>query len=111
MKQAVFSNGNGRINRDVLIRIDDRTIYFYFNEDYQRHENWLQNEIEYRELNGVDKLSDEEKYNTEFYWIDKKDWHKSKTENLERGDNWHNHMEEKNWFTAEMERFLDLNTY
>ena len=40
----------------------------------------------------------------------KNEWIKDRTERLDRGDNWHTHMKEKNWFTKEMEDFINSKT-
>ena len=45
----------------------------------------------------------------EFYDIPKCDWISDRTERLDREDNWHFHMKEKNWFTDEMKKFIDAN--
>ncbi len=110
MKQKVFENGNPRDGREILIKIIDDTIYFFYNENYRLHENWVHEETERRNQCVEEELTEEEKHYPEFYWIDKEDWHKSKTQNLDRGDNWHVHMKEKNWFTPLMEKFMDDNS-
>ncbi len=46
----------------------------------------------------------------EFYWIDKERWISDRTERLDRGDNFHNHMRHKNWFMEEMAEFINKNT-
>lgn len=109
--QKLFANGNRNDKRDILIKIEDGTIWFYFHEQYKRELNYILREEERRQENGEPELSEEEKHINEFYWVDAQDWHKSKTEYLDRSDNWHNHMNEKNWFSSEMETFLDLNTH
>jgi hypothetical protein len=45
----------------------------------------------------------------EFYDIPKRDWISDRKERLDREDNWHYHMKEKNWFTKEMEKYIDEN--
>ena len=113
MIQGIFENGNSHRGdtRQIMIRIEDGVISFYFYEQYLKQQNWIDGEAQRRFECGEEELTEEEKGNHEFYWIDASDWHKSKTENLDRGDNWHTHMNEKAWFTEEMEKFLDLNTF
>jgi len=109
--QKIFKNGSKGDNRRILIDIKDGTIWFYFYDQYVRELNYIKEEEQRRQECGEPELTQEEKCVHEFYWIDAHDWNKSKTENLDRGDNWHNHMTEKAWFTEEMENFLDLNAY
>lgn len=45
----------------------------------------------------------------EFYSIPVDEWISDRTERLDRGDNWHTHMDEKSWFTLEMKTFIDKN--
>ena len=111
MKQSVFNNGSKHDTRDIMIRIDDTHIEFFFYEQYLRQKQWIEDETERRFQEGQDELLEDEAGNHGFYWIGTDDWHKSKKENLDRPDNWHNHMKEKNWFTKEMKSFLDLNTF
>ena len=108
--QKVFANGSKHDSRDILIEIKDGYIEFFFNEYYLRQQQWIKEETERRFEEGQDELGEDEKGNHSFYWIGADEWHKSKTENLDRGDNWHTHMKEKNWFTPQMEKFMDDNT-
>lgn len=109
MKQKVFNNGNGS-DRDIMIRIEDAFIAFYFYEQYLRQEAWIDEETENRLQNGMEELTEDEKGNHEFYWIPKDDWKRDKTQRQDRPDNWHNHMNHKNWFTQEMADFINKNT-
>lgn len=110
MTQQIFSNGSKIDTRDIMIRIKGNFIAFYFYEQYLRQQAWVDEETEYRLQNGMEELTDYEKGNHEFYWIPKDDWKRDKTERLDRGDNWHNHMSHKNWFTKEMKDFIDSKT-
>ena len=111
--EKVFKNGNSARgdNRDILIKIKDGYIEFFFNDQYLRQAKWVEEETERRKEVNEPELTEDEAGNHNFYWFDAADWHKSKSENLDRGDNWHKHMERKSWFTNEMETFLDLNTH
>jgi len=109
--QKIFDNGSKGDNRQIMINIKDGTIWFYFYEQYREQLHFIQEEIQRRQECGEPELTKEEKVVAEFYWIDANDWNKSKTEYLDREDNWHTHMNNKNWFTKEMEKFLDLNAY
>ena len=106
MKQS-FSNGNKNDNRDIDIEIQNGAISFYFTKQYNRQKQWVEDEIENR---GYDDLGEDEKANNPFYSILSRHWVEDKTNRLDRGDNFHNHMREKNWFTKDMEDFLNENT-
>lgn len=112
MKEGIFTNGNsGRGDtRDIMIIIEDEFISFYFHEQYLRQKAWINEEIERREEVNEEPLNQDELANHEFYWIPKEDWIRDKTQRLDRGDNWANHMSHKNWFTKEMKKFIDDNT-
>jgi len=45
--------------------------------------------------------------NRKFYSIPIKDWVYDKTNRLDRDDNWHKHMMEKNWFSEKMADFIN----
>lgn len=95
MIQQTFENGNFN-NRNVIIRIDDDYIYFYFEKDYFRHIEWLENADE-------DEFSEEEREPTEFYGFDRERWKVAK-------EDFPAHMMRKNWFTPNMRNFINKNT-
>lgn len=107
--EKVFTNGNPKDGREIMIRIDENSIEFFFYEQYVRRQNWIEEQKE-KEYNLGNYLADEDLENLGFYWINKNDWVSDRTERLDREDNWHFHMKEKNWFTDEMEKFIDNNT-
>lgn len=110
MIQKIFSNGRKGDNRQILIIIDDTHIAFYYNEHYENQKRWIRDEEERRLELYDEPLSDEDKMNCEFYWIDKDRWVEDKIQHLDRHDNFHTHMNEKNWFTSEMAVFINNNT-
>lgn len=93
------------IGREVIVEITDTHILFFFAENVRKQMDW----VEQQEEMGYE-VSEEDKKINEFYWIEKSQWVRDKTHNPERGDNWHNHMKEKNWFTDEMYNFINKNT-
>lgn len=99
-----FNNGSAHDKRNIDIEINDGIVSFYFSEQYKKQQKWIEYEIENR---GEDNLDEDEKGNHEFYWFDLGDWERDKTERLDREDNWHTHMNQKNWFTQEMANFLN----
>lgn len=105
--EKVFENGSKGDTRQILIRIKDGTIWFYFYDQYKRELNYINEEIERRNETGENELTEEEKHINEFYWIGLDDWISDKTNRLDRPDNWHQHMREKNWFTEEMAVFIN----
>lgn len=107
--EKLFINGNPNDGRDILIRIQDGIIFFYFYAQYKKRREWIKQEEELRLKYGIDKLTEEDKQDNAFYWIIKKEWDNDKTQRLDREDNWHTHMEGKNWFTKEMKQFIDNN--
>ena len=48
-----------------------------------------------------------EEENRDFYHIPIKQWKDDLTERQGRGDNWHYHMMEKEWFSSEMKDYID----
>ncbi len=108
--QKVFTNGSEHDNRDIMIEIKDGYIEFFFNDYYLKQSKWIEEETQRRLDEGGEELTDDEAGNHGFYWMSADDWRKSKTENLDRADNWHIHMNQKNWFTPSMEKFMDDNT-
>ena len=50
--EKVFKNGNSARgdNRDILIKIKDGYIEFFFNDQYLRQAKWVEEETERREL-------------------------------------------------------------
>lgn len=101
--QQVFENGNERDGRTILIKIENGSIAFYFYEKYVKQTEWIQQEEERRKESGEYGLTDDEKSNSEFYWIRIDDWRND-------ANNFHEHMREKTWFTEEMEKYMDKNT-
>ena len=93
------------IGREVIVEITDTHILFFFAENVRKQADW----VERQEEMGYE-VSEEDKKINEFYWIEKSQWVKDKTRNTERDDNWHNHMNGKNWFTDEMYNFINKNT-
>jgi len=64
----------------------------------------------------IDKKEDEilftfpDENDREFYWITASEWISDyDTTRQGRGDNWHNHMRDKIWFTNEMHNFINEN--
>lgn len=96
-----FRNGNGS-DRDIYIKISDDAIEFYFVREYDRHYEWLA-EMEENDT----EVDDEQKEPYSFYYIMKDDWISDRTQRLDRGDNFHTHMKEKNWFTTEMYNYIN----
>lgn len=97
MKRQVFYDP-----REIAIEVSDDHIAFFFEDNVRRQEQWI-SEQEYLGY----EVSEEDKIIHEFYWIDSWQWVKDKIHNPEGGDNWHNHMKEKNWFTDEMYDFIE----
>ena len=100
-----FKNGNGS-TRSIVIEITENYIEFYFLQDLKRHKEF----IEY--MDSIEQeISEDEKTCNTFYYIPKEEWIKDKTQRLDREDNWNIHMYEKNWFTKEMELFINKNCF
>jgi len=98
--QKSFSDNR---NREVIIKIEDDYISFYYADSFRHMEQYL-------ELIGeeaANELSKEEKTVYDFYYIPKEQWINDRNKPLERGNNWHHHMKEKNWFTDAMYNFLE----
>lgn len=108
--QKVFSNESGNDVREILIKIEDGIIEFFFYEQYRQNQEWLKEETQKRVECGEPELTDDEKANSNFYWIEVENWVKDKTERQGRSENWHEHMKRKNWFTKEMSDFINQNT-
>lgn len=98
-----FSSGHD--NRTIYIEIDDNFISFYFESAI----NYFNSRQQYLADNNIEPNEDEPKEPTEFYWIPTDEWISDRTNRQGRGDNWFIHMREKNWFTKEMEKFIDEN--
>ena len=81
MTQNTFYNTGTWKDRPITIKIDDDCISFHFKTEGDR----------------------------EFYYIPKHEWISDKTERQDRDDNWKTHMNEKVWFTNEMEQFINNN--
>lgn len=108
--QKVFSNGNEKDGRYILVSVNKDYIEFFFNQQYNRQLEWISNENERRSQVGEDELTEDEKCNDSFYWMGTEDWVSDKTQRLDRSDNWHKHMARKAWFTKEMADFIHSNT-
>ena len=80
--------------KQILIEIKNDHFFFY----HQSAIDYFNNRKQYVEDNEIDS-DDELEEPTNFYYIPINEWKRDKTENLDREDNWHNHMKEKNWFT------------
>lgn len=107
--EKIFANGNNEDKRDILIKINDVNIEFFFYDQYKRQNNYIQ-EMEEKYRNGeCDKLEDEQKQIYGFYWINTYEWKHDKTNKLDREDNWHTHMKRKRWFTSNMEDYINNN--
>lgn len=96
-----FADSRGR---EVIITISQETILFHHADVVKMQEDWYNNQIELG--NDVDE---EEKNVGEFYYIEKSEWAKDRTERQDREDNWHKHMKRKTWFTDEMYDFINKN--
>jgi len=105
--EQVFNNGSAGDTRQILVRIKDGYIEFFFYDQYLRQLNWINEETERRLESGEEELTEEEKGNNSFYWFGTDEWVKDKTQRLDRPDNWHQHMGRKNWFTKEMADFIN----
>ena len=81
MIQNTFYNTGTWKDRPINIKIGDDYISFHFKTEGDR----------------------------EFYYIPKQEWIDDKTQRQDRDDNWHKHMNEKVWFTTEMENFINKN--
>jgi hypothetical protein len=102
MSKQTFFDPRGR---GIIIEVSNEFILFFFAEQVKNQQEWIS---EQEEL-GND-ISEEDKKINEFYWIETPQWVRDKTNHVERGDNFHHHMKEKNWFTEEMYDFINKNT-
>lgn len=103
--QQIFKNGSKGDNREILITIKDGAIEFFFSEQMKRHKDWIDEEIKRKQDWGEEPLTEEEKSGGgNFYWIESSDWRKS-------NKRWLSHMREKNWFTPQMEEFINNNAF
>lgn len=113
--QEVFKSGSKHdqnVPRTIMIKIEDNLIEFFFYEQYLRQQNWVEEETDRRLNYGGEELTEDEKGNHNFYWIDIADWKSDRvTTRQDRPDNWHTHMYEKNWFTDEMYDFIEKHTF
>jgi hypothetical protein len=105
--EKVFNNGSVGDARQILVRITGGYIEFFFYDQYLRQLNWINEETERRLESDEEELTEEEKGNHSFYWFSSDEWTKDKTQRLDRPDNWHKHMERKNWFTKEMADYIN----
>jgi hypothetical protein len=101
MKKSTFSSPQ---SRRIIIEISSEYISFFHEDNVQRQQEWLQEQIE----NDVEVSEDDKKVD-EFYYIPINEWVSDRTTRQDRGDNWHYHMIEKSWFTREMYLFIDKN--
>ena len=108
--EGVFLNGSDYDKRDILIKINNEHIEFFFYEQYVNRLEWIRDRTEKYENEGWEELNDEEKEVNGFYWIGVDEWVNDKTNRLDREDNWHKHMKRKNWFTEDMAEFINNNT-
>lgn len=105
--EQVFQNGSKHDKREIMIKIENGCVQFFFYEQYLKRKQWVEEETQ-RKLEYVEQeLTEDESENNEFYWFELSEWVKDKTERLDRADNWHKHMIHKNWFTKEMASFLN----
>ena len=94
MKKATFNNGS-RADRNIIIKISDDFIYFYFEREYFRHIEWVATKEE-------DEIEEDEKEPCEFYGFEKQRWKHPQ-------ENFPSHMMRKNWFTQDMLDFINKN--
>lgn len=97
--QKVFTNGNERDGREIMIEIKEGVAEFFFNEYYRNHIKWL---AEQEESGEIEYLDEDAKVNNGFYWIGTEDWNARK-------EQWKEHLSHKVWFTDEMYNYLDKN--
>jgi hypothetical protein len=102
MKSQTFADPRAR---EITIEVSKEFILFFFANQVESQQKWIS---EQEELGN--EISEEDKKINEFYWIETPQWVRDKTNHTERGDNWHNHMKEKNWFTEKMYDFINENT-
>lgn len=98
MKQSTFKNG-ARIDRNIIIKITDDYIYFYFEKEYFDHIEWVNSS----KLCDSQELDEEEINPCEFYGFEKERWSNKQFD-------FPAHMNRKNWFTSEMLNFINENT-
>lgn len=102
MKQRTFTDPRGR---EIVVEVSKNHILFFYRDDIDRHYKWLSEQTELG-----NEVPEEQRDVNEFYWIETNQWVADKTQRLDRGDNWHFHMKEKNWFTDEMYEFINSQT-
>lgn len=90
--------------RNVVIKIDNEAISFYWGDAIQHHNNWVEHQIEL----GHD-IDENDMNVSEFYWIFKNEWVHDRTNRLDREDNIHKHMKNKTWFTDSMYQWINKN--
>lgn len=95
MKQETFKNGS-KSDRNIIIKITDDYIYFYFEREYFAHIEWVASKDQY-------EIDQEEINPCEFYGFEKERWNNSIFD-------FHSHMNNKNWFTEKMLNFINENT-
>jgi hypothetical protein len=106
MIQKTFKGGYEREEHNRFTIIKNEAYFdFYFFDKLDRH---LQR-LEYLRENEM-PIEDEDLECSEDYSIPILAWEIDKTERLDRGDNWHFHMEEKRWFTKEMAQWMNENS-
>ena len=66
-------------------------------------------EIRIDEMPGWITFHFSQEQDREFYSIPMEEWVSDLTNRLDRSDNWHKHMMEKNWFSEPMKNFITQN--
>ncbi len=94
----------GHNNREIVIKVTEETIYFYFSSELERHEKMMEEATE----DYLDSMDEDDKEPSNFYWIPTKEWKDSFEAEYEPGKHhWQNHMFLKNWYTVEMNKFIN----
>jgi len=100
MKQ--FTNGNGT-DRNIYIDTDEvGFINFYYVDNYKRTMQYVL-DMQEREI----PIEEDDAVPQPFYSIMKDYWIADTRERLDREDNFHYHMKQKNWFTQEMYNYIN----
>lgn len=97
-----FTNGNGT-DRSIYIDLCEvGYIDFYFVNDYDRQMQYIL-DMKEREI----PIEEDDAVPQPFYSIMKDYWIADTRERLDREDNFHYHMKQKNWFTQEMYDYIN----
>jgi hypothetical protein len=107
--EQIFRHG-AREDKRIMIKKNDGWFIFYNYETHILYQNYIDTENERRLERNEEPLSEDEMQTDEIYSIPVYDWERDKTQRLDRPDNWHKHMKQKSWFTAEMDYFLNSNS-